>query len=151
MYAPDSQYGSIGSDNGLVLISVGMLHWHIYASLGLNELMGYTTWNQILTTHRIRFATGWHVRQAMFVMLPGSYFMSSLLWSGIRCIIRSGKTIQASEACNSWQQICHDIIGNLCWKTTHDESYFNCESVKKLMLIMETRTSSDLWLTIQMW
>ena len=40
------QYGSIGSDNGLapnrqkaiIVSTVGMLYWCIYASLGLNEL-----------------------------------------------------------------------------------------------------------------
>ena len=40
------QYGSIGSDNGLdrnmwqaiIWNNVEMLYWHIYASLGLNEL-----------------------------------------------------------------------------------------------------------------
>ena len=40
------QYGSTGSDNGLVLSrqqaiiwsNIGMLYWHIYASPGFNEL-----------------------------------------------------------------------------------------------------------------
>ena len=59
----DWQYGSIGSDNGLasnthqaiILTNDGLGYWHIYASLGLNEL--------ILTRKYYFIAFTWHLEK----------------------------------------------------------------------------------------
>ena len=77
-HGSNQQYSSTGSDNGLaperqqaiIWTNDGLLYWHVYALLGLNELMGTQHMHRCICVVCLNTTTRWE--NTMWINLHGS-------------------------------------------------------------------------------